>query len=165
MNTPHEDTGWKLNGYHVFGLFAAGFAVIITVNLFLAYSAVRTFPGLEVKNSYIASQDFDVNRARQQALGWQVEGSIEDGILRVEIRDVNGAPLEVAQLDAIVARRTHVRDDFTPNFVFDGTDYVANVDMASGSWQLRLLLRAPDGTEFQQRHNLCVDDPECKAND
>jgi len=163
MNTVNKTDGKKLTGYHVFGLFALGFAVIISVNLLMAYRAVSTFPGLEVKNSYVASQSFDANRARQETLGWQVEGAFEDGILRVQIRDIHGEPLEVAKVDALLARRTHVRDDFVPELRFDGTDYVASVDLAPGSWQLRLVLRAPDGTEFQQRHNLCVDDLECKV--
>ena len=52
--------------------FVAAFGVIIGVNLVLALSAVRTFPGLEVKNSYVASQTFDERRAAQEALGWTV---------------------------------------------------------------------------------------------
>lgn len=164
MTSHNQQSGRKLTGWHVFGMFAFGFGVIISVNLFLAYSAVNTFPGLEVKNSYVASQSFDANRARQEALGWQVEGRVEEGQLLVQIRDVHGAPLEVARVDALIARRTHVRDDFVPDLQFNGTDYVADIDLAPGSWQLRLVLRAPDGTEFQQRHNLCIDDLECKVN-
>lgn len=164
MNTENEKPGFKLTGWHVFGGFVLGFGVIISVNLFLAFSAVNTFPGLEVKNSYIASQEFDINRARQEALGWQVEGIVEDKLLRVQVRDVHGDPLEVTQIDGIIARRTHERDDYVPTFRFDGTDYLADIDLAPGSWQLRLTLRAPDGTEFQQRHDLCVDEPACMTN-
>lgn len=45
----------ELTGRHVLLMFVAGFGIIIAVNLTLAFSAVRTFPGLEVKNSYVAS--------------------------------------------------------------------------------------------------------------
>ncbi|MEM9970975.1 MAG: FixH family protein, partial [Pseudomonadota bacterium] len=41
----------ELKGWHVATMFVCGFAIIIAVNLTLAFSAVRTFPGLEVKNS------------------------------------------------------------------------------------------------------------------
>jgi hypothetical protein len=44
--------------------------VIISVNLLLAFKAVSTFPGLEVKNSYVASQGFNDRKAAQEALGW-----------------------------------------------------------------------------------------------
>ncbi|MEL7345657.1 MAG: FixH family protein, partial [Pseudomonadota bacterium] len=48
----------QLTGWHVFGMFALAFGIIISVNMTLAFQAVRTFPGLEVKNSYVASQAF-----------------------------------------------------------------------------------------------------------
>jgi nitrogen fixation protein FixH len=36
------------------------------VNLLMAYQAISTFPGLEVKNSYVASQKFDERNARKR---------------------------------------------------------------------------------------------------
>ena len=52
----------QIKGWHVLTGFGVAFGVIIAVNLTLAYQAVATFPGLEVKNSYVASQSFDVDR-------------------------------------------------------------------------------------------------------
>ncbi len=52
----------KFTGRKMLAIVVAFFAVIITVNLFMAYKAVGTFPGLVVKNSYVASQEFDRNR-------------------------------------------------------------------------------------------------------
>ena len=60
----------EIKGWHVALWFSMAFGVIIAVNLTLAFNAVRTFPGLEVKNSYVASQSFDADRAAQNALGW-----------------------------------------------------------------------------------------------
>ena len=57
-----------LTGWHVFAIFVGCFSVIITVNLTLAFQAVNTFPGLVTKNSYIASQSFDADRAAQDGL-------------------------------------------------------------------------------------------------
>ena len=48
-----------LTGRHVFAIFLLAFGTIISVNIFMAYSAIKTFPGVEVENSYIASQTFD----------------------------------------------------------------------------------------------------------
>jgi len=63
----------QLTGRHVLMIFVGAFTVIIGVNIALAYNAVRTFPGLEVKNSYVASQEFNTRRAAQVALGWTVD--------------------------------------------------------------------------------------------
>ena len=56
----------ELRGRHVGAMFVAGFGIIIAVNILLAVKAVGTFPGLEVANSYVASQSFDARRKAQR---------------------------------------------------------------------------------------------------
>lgn len=140
-----------LTGRHVALIFCGCFSVIITVNLTLAYNAVKTFPGLEVKNSYVASQHFDENRAAQEALGWKIYAESRGGEVSLSITDEVGAPVEVARLDATLGRATHVQDDQTPDFKFNGSRYVAPATLAAGNWNLRMVAEATDGTLFQQR--------------
>ncbi|WP_371225557.1 FixH family protein [Roseovarius sp. 2305UL8-3] len=141
----------ELTGKHVLIGFVAAFGVIIAVNLVLAYSAVKTFPGLEVKNSYVASQQFDERRDAQMSLGWTVRASHSGGLLSLSITDEAGRPVEVAGLDATVGRATHVYDDVSPEFQFDGTHYYAPVPLGDGNWNIRMEAKAKDGTEFRQR--------------
>ena len=141
----------ELKGKHVLIGFVAAFGVIITVNLFMAFSAVSTFPGLEVKNSYVASQTFDDRREAQEALGWNVRAFHENGDLNLSIRDEAGRAVQAAQLVATVGRATHVQDDVTPDFRFDGVNYTAPVPLGDGNWNIRMRALAQDGTEFQQR--------------
>ena len=141
----------ELTGKHVLIGFVAAFGVIIAVNLILAYLAVKTFPGLEVKNSYVASQQFDERRDAQVALGWTVRASHSGGLLSLSITDEAGMPVEVAGLDATVGRATHVKDDIAPEFQFDGTYYYAPVPLGDGNWNIRMEAIAKDGTEFRQR--------------
>ena len=145
-----------ITGRHVFIITASAFAVIIGVNLLLAYKAVATFPGLEVKNSYVASQSFDADRKAQVALGWDVSAKVEGGVLRLSILDEAGNPVRVAKLDGTLGRATEVKDDSTPDFAFDGTVYAAPVDLDPGNWNLRMVAIAPNGTRFQQRIVLYV---------
>lgn len=141
---------YQIKGWHVLLGFVAGFSVIIAVNLTLAFSAVRTFPGLEVKNSYVASQSFDADRAAQQALGWDVSATLDGDVLRLSIlRD--GTPVQPQIEQALFGRATSVAQDQTPDFHFDGTAHVAQVHGGQGNWNLRLKARAGDGTLFQQR--------------
>jgi nitrogen fixation protein FixH len=141
----------ELTGRHVALIFCVAFSIIITVNLTLAFNAVSTFPGLEVKNSYVASQHFDRDRAAQQSLGWSVRAEARDGQVLLSVRDADGEPVEVARLDATLGRATHVKYDSTPDFKFDGERYVAPVDLAPGNWNIRMVAEAEDGTEFRQR--------------
>lgn len=140
----------EITGRHVFAVFAAAFGVIITVNLILAFNAVRTFPGLEVKNSYVASQSFDVDRDAQEALGWDVAAEVEGDQLRLSIQR-DGVAVAPTILEATFGRATSVVADQTPDFEFDGTAFEATVVAGAGNWNLRLKARAADGTLFQQR--------------
>ncbi|MEP2533717.1 FixH family protein [Shimia sp.] len=141
----------ELTGRHVLFIFVGAFGVIIGVNLILAWNAVATFPGLEVKNSYVASQEFDVRRDAQVALGWTVTARSGGGLLVLSILDQDGAPVEVEELHAVLGRATHVKDDVEPSFEFDGRAYVVPAELAPGNWNIRMTARAKDGTEFTQR--------------
>ncbi|MEW2912967.1 FixH family protein [Leisingera sp. JC11] len=141
----------EFTGKHAILLFGGAFAVIIGVNIILAVNAVKTFPGLEVKNSYVASQEFDQRRSAQEALGWSVYASSAGDQVKLEITDADGNPVKVAKLSATLGRATHVQDDQKPEFTFDGQAYVAPADLGPGNWNIRMVARATDGTEFTQR--------------
>ncbi|MGR3314735.1 MAG: FixH family protein [Roseovarius indicus] len=147
----------EITGKHVLIGFVLAFGVIIGVNILLAVSAVKTFPGLEVKNSYIASQTFDERKAAQEALGWTIGAHHHDGILTLSITDEAGEPVRVAKLDATVGRATNVAQDVTPDFRFDGNAYVAPVELGGGNWNIRMEAIAGDGTNFRQRVVLIKD--------
>lgn len=140
-----------LTGRKVFFGMAGAFSIIISVNLALAYSAVKTFPGLEVRNSYVASQNFDADRQAQLALGWTVTADVSEEELHVAITDPDGAPVEVSSIEATFGRATSVRDDQSPDFAFVNGVYTAPVTTAPGNWNLRMVAEAPDGTMFRQR--------------
>lgn len=140
----------ELTGKHVAAMFVSGFGLIITVNLTLAWNAVQTFPGLEVKNAYVASQTFDAERTAQLALGWEVSARLQEDQLVLEIAKA-GQPVEPEIMSALFSRATSVAVDQTPQFTFDGSAFRAPVKAGTGNWNLRLEARAADGTAFRQR--------------
>ncbi len=140
----------ELKGWHVASGFVVAFGIIISVNLTLAFNAVRTFPGLEAKNSYVASQSFDVNRDAQLALEWDVAAKLDGDQLQLTILE-KGTPIAPEIEEAIFGRATFVGHDQTPDFVFSDGALVAQVDAGPGNWNLRLKARSADGTLFQQR--------------
>ncbi len=141
----------EITGKHVLLGFVGAFGVIITVNVVMAYNAVKTFPGLEVKNSYIASQEFDVRKDAQEALGWTVGAEHENGVLRLEILDSAGQPVQPARMQVVLGRPTQEKDDQELSFTFDGKAFVTPVEVADGNWNIRMTAVAEDGTGFQQR--------------
>lgn len=68
-----------LTGRKVLMILLAAFGTILAVNMTLLYNAVKTFPGLEVKNSYVASQTFDDRDIAQRALGWHRRSNTRTG--------------------------------------------------------------------------------------
>lgn len=147
----------ELTGRHVFVIFAAFFGVVIGVNALLAWSAVATFPGLEVRNGYVASQSFDAERRAQEALGWRVETRLGGDVLTIEIAGPDGAPAEVAALSGLLGRATSTVDDQEPSFEALGRGrFQAPVSLGRGRWVLQLRAVAADGTKFRQRISLSV---------
>lgn len=146
--------GRELTGRGVLFITVGAFSVIIGVNLVMAYFAVQTFPGLEVSNSYVASQGFNDRLAHQRALGWTTDADLTGGLLRVTIADAAGNPVPVTDLQATLGRPTTEREDFTPTMRFVDGAYVAEVDVDYGNWNLHLLAFAADGTEYRQRIGL-----------
>ncbi|MBV0890995.1 FixH family protein [Paracoccus sp. Z118] len=141
----------ELTGKHVLAITLSAFGVIIAVNMVMAVQAVRTFPGLEVRNSYVASQSFDEDRAAQDRLGWTVTPEYDGRELTLMIRDRIGNPAPVSTLAATVGRPTHGRDDQTAEFTYENGLFRAPLTLGPGVWNLRLQATARDGTEFRQR--------------
>lgn len=147
----------ELTGKHVLMITVGAFSVIIAVNIFMAYSAIGTFPGLEVENSYVASQSFDKDRAAQEALGWSAEPVYENGTLSLVMRDAAGLPAPVSDLTALVGRTTYAGEDISPEFLYKGGVFVAPVDLAPGAWLIHLEAKAADGTVFRKRMDLFIE--------
>lgn len=153
METAVQDTGRKLTGWHVLAMFVGGFGLIIGVNLFMAYSAVSTFPGMEVDSSYADSQTFDDRRLAQEALGWNASVEIPgDGTLVLHLVDEAGAPVAPAELTALLTRPTNREEDQLLELARVNGAFVAPVVLGDGQWRLRLTGVARDGTEY--RHNI-----------
>lgn len=146
----------ELTGRHVFAITAGAFAVIIGVNLLLAFKAVSTFPGLEVDNSYVASQGFNARKAAQEALGWTMAPAYEAGRMSLAFTDRDGRPGRVTELEVLVGRTTEVTDDVRPVFVDAGDSYAADVALGRGKWMVKVTATSADGTLFEQRSELFV---------
>jgi nitrogen fixation protein FixH len=144
------DGGRKLTGWHVLAIFVGGFGIIFGVNFFMAYSAVSTFPGMEVSSSYADSQTFDERRDAQEALGWDASVALEGDTLVLTLVDAAGRPVYPAELHALLTRPTNRLEDQVleltrgPNGVLS-----APVEVSEGRWRLRLTGVARDGTQYR----------------
>lgn len=148
----------ELTGRKVFAITASAFALIIGVNLVLAYKAIATFPGLEVQNSYVASQTFDADKAAQIALGWTLETTYDPArqALMLTFTDAAGRPAPIKDLSVLVGRTTEAKDDQRPSFTRKLAVFSAPLVLQPGKWMLHVEAIATDGTAFRQRIDLFV---------
>jgi nitrogen fixation protein FixH len=148
----------EITGRKVAVFTVSAFAVVIGVNLLLAWKAVSTFPGLEVANSYVASQTWDAERAAQKALGWRLAADYDHvtDMLDLVFTDAQGGPAPVGMLRVLVGRPTEAKDDQWPVFARTGDAFRAPVALGPGKWMLKVEAEAPGGTVFRQRLDLLV---------
>jgi nitrogen fixation protein FixH len=138
-------------GWHMFAIIGSMFLVIITVNLTMAFQAVSTFPGLETRNSYVASQEFDAARKRQVALGWDVRSELKNGVLTLWFTDIQGAPVFPLAVEGTFGRATTRVDDQVLRLTGAGDTFGADVGVGKGNWNLRLVATGNEGQTFKRR--------------
>ena len=148
----------ELTGRKVLAITVGAFTIIIAVNLVMAFKAISTFPGLEVDNSYVASQTFDTDKAAQVALGWTLATSYDETAHELVLRftDRQGRPAPVERLEVLVGRPTEARDDQHPAPVLREGAYRAPITLAQGKWMLHVEAYSAGGTKFRQRIDLHV---------
>jgi nitrogen fixation protein FixH len=133
-------------GWHMAAILIAFFGVVIAVNVVMATNAVRTFGGVVVDNSYVASQHFNrwlAEGRAQDMQGWRAEAEgTRDGALVVTLRDARGPirqAVVTAEAEHPLGRLPGRRFPLTA--LGDGR-YAAPHALASGRWRIRLDARA-----------------------
>jgi nitrogen fixation protein FixH len=148
-----------LTGWHVLGIVGLFFGTIIGVNVVLAAYATGTFPGLVVKNSYVASQNYNelLAESRDQALrGWTADLSATDGFLTVRFADRSGAPLSGLTVSVRVGRPVSASEDRVIALRPAAGGYVAADSLPPGRWIVELEARSSGELAYRATHPLVV---------
>lgn len=150
----------QFTGRHMLAITVAFFAVVIGVNLVLAFLANSTWSGLVVKNGYDASQDFNKaqERARaQEALGWKAALQRDVKELRIVFAARDGSPLPGLRIAGTLRRPTTDRQDRVLTFTETGNgSYVSPSAMDAGIWDLEIIAGDRAGTSFRKTWRFVV---------
>ena len=144
--TAHPTQPRTFTGRHMLAAMVAFFGVIVAVNLTMAGFAMKSWTGLVVKNSYVASQEFndraEAGRARA-ALGWQGELAYSDGELRYTLAHANGSAVDLANVQATLGRPAYEADDTTITLAPNGEGgFGSAIDLGDGQWIVRVSAEA-----------------------
>ena len=163
----HQFSAKTLTGRHMLIMVVSAFAIVIAANLTLAFFAVATFPGVEAKNSYVASQSFNARHDQHQALGWQVDLLYQQsdtkpetgqGQLRLHFTDQQNNTVIPVDVHLRVGAATHAGHDQTFVLQHNAADGVFqdNIDLPPGNWVVYITATSASGIRFQQRRGIIV---------
>ena len=138
-----ERSDRELKGWHVLLIMLGFFGVMFAVNGVFLYHAITSFPGEDVKKSYVQGLNYNdtlATRAAQAELGWTAEAGLGVGELVFRLRDRDGAPL--SNYAVIGELRRLATQDADQAIVFRARmngEYVAEAGaLAPGQWALRI---------------------------
>ena len=152
MSMPNARTP-RFTGWHMLAIMVTFFGVIISVTVTMAVMASRSWTGLIVKNSYVASQHFNeaLHDARaQRERGWTSTLGYEDGVLTARLMGREGDVLAVEDARLELGRTAFEKNDRSLPLVYQGTGvYSARLDLAPGKWRVSVHMQH-DGAPYRR---------------
>lgn len=133
-------------------VFVGGMMVVVVVNGVLIFQALTTFTGVTVGQSYDRGRTYNRvldEAARQDALGWQLRASVEDGQVTITARDRGDAPI-AGVLEAHLLRPLDGERIPFPDATGAGRFVLELPELRAGQWEFRGLLTSAAG----ERHDL-----------
>lgn len=153
----------EFTGRHMLYIMIGFFGVIIAVNLVMLTVATRSWTGLVVENSYVASQKFnDVLAAAeaQEKLGWTSSVTVTARDATVRITGAESAPVTGLAVRLALARPVHEAEDTTLELLERSPgEYSAEANIATGAWDAELTATDASGQSFRMIHRVIVRDP------
>ena len=129
----------RFTGWHFTAIITAFFGVVVAVNLTMALFATRTFGGVVVENSYVASQKYNgwlEAARRQRQLAWTIEPAL-DKQRRVTI----ALSIEGAKVSGFARHPLGRAADVPLTFVTRGNSSRSVNPLPPGRWTVHLLVR------------------------
>ena len=133
---------FRFTGKHMLASMLCFFGVIIAVNFYMASLASKSWTGLIVKNSYVASQEYNSElqkAADQQNRGWKSSVSYGAGTLVLTLRNQNNNVLTFDNVIAEIGRPAFEQSDKALQFVplATGSNKIA-IHLEQGIWALKI---------------------------
>lgn len=133
-----QQSTFRFTGWHMLGVMVLFFGTIITVNLIMAWNASRSWSGLVVKNTYVASQQFNAKAAAAKAMaatGIKGELAVEGRSIRYTLSHPETGPVAVDEVTVRFRRPVGEHQDFVVTLLPQGPGvFAAEHDILDGQW-------------------------------
>lgn len=128
---------WRgpFTGRHMLILITAFFGIIIIANVYLVRSALRSYPGEDIKQSYrqgLAYNQTLAARAAQTATGWRADITTSTGQVELSITDENQLAIRGLMITGLLKHPAKTALDVPLQFAFNESMqiYTAPYDIA-----------------------------------
>lgn len=142
----------EFTGRHMFILTVAFFAVVISVNILLAVLAVKSWTGMVVANSYVASQQFNEKTAaleRAAAMGIRASLSYGGGKISIVLRDPSDVVVGVKSLALKIGRPSNESEDRSLAMMCAGDGVCsAETRLGGGIWSGEIVAELAGGRQW-----------------
>lgn len=152
----------EFTGRHMLIIVLLFFGTIISVNIFMATMAIQSWTGLVVKNSYVASQEFNekLQASQTQAdLNLKVNLTYGDGVLKFLLADENEVPIALNDVKIDLTRPIGVTLDRSLVLAPADVGYEVVEDLPAGVWNVVIHALVPNQPDFNYRARLIVAPP------
>ncbi len=152
----------EFTGRHMAIIMVSFFGVIITVNLTMAIFANTTWTGLVVKNSYVASQEFNgvLQQSRKQAaLGWRGEISGSGKTVTFELHKPDGSEVAIGKVGVMFRRpATEVLDHMVELSHQTNGIYSGAIDLGPGNWTAEVNAELTGQSQWKMIYKIQVEE-------
>ena len=132
----------RFTGRHMTVILCGFFAVVVAVNMLMATLATRTFGGVVVENSYVASQRYNgwlAEARRQDRLGWSVTSK-----LAADRRVILKVSATGASAKGVASHPLGRQPDVPLRFEPKNGQLVSDLPLPAGRWHVKLVVRRGD---------------------
>lgn len=127
----------QFTGWHMAFIMIVFFGLIVGVNLTMAFYATNSWTGLVVKNSYVASQQFNSVIGKQHQLrgeGWRGQMEVSGERYRFSLTK-NTHGVEGCSVSGVAQRPVHAGQDVALHFMPTSKgQYVVYKKLQPGQW-------------------------------
>jgi len=144
----------------MFAIITGFFAVVIGVNITMAVLATGSWTGLVVKNSYVASQNYNAvleDARTQRARGWTSALDYTDGRLHLVLRHQDKTAVSGARVDVKLSRPVGTEQDRSITLVehLPG-EYELLEPLEPGAWDMEVQAFDLQATSYKQVFRLVI---------
>ena len=150
----------SLTGWHMLMMFVAFFGVVFAVNIFMTVMAVRSWTGLVVEDSYVASQTFNADAAslkKAEALSVSHRLHYENGKLHLSLQGADGKAIAADSVQISIGRPVGEHEDqkLVAVKTVDG-QFEAITKLGAGVWSGELSAKLAGDTVWRQPFRFIV---------